>query len=274
MGRWCGPFVHEFLVILLDASRAIATLDLSTADVALLVRGETLRIVGRLGNLTFSDNSNAQFKHPALKEIVSIEGSSFADFSYETFDPAEDTFPAVNSKVVLHAGSIKLNFLEQPLHDLYEFLLKLAKLKGLYDAAAEVAVQSASGIQRMQFDISVKTPIVVFPREPSTTEDALVLKLGEIIAKNQYQGDECKTQASLRGIRLTSHTYPDGQMNRLKIIDDVEVTANAIQTSNIDHVAKPTFPETQVCGKYLLSQPHTYPSNPRFPSTSPTSTYR
>jgi len=214
-------------VILLNASRAIATLDLSTADVALLIRGETLRVVGRLGNLTFADNSNAQFKHPALKEILSIEGSNFADFSYETFDPAEETFPGINSKVVLHAGSIKLNFLEQPLHDLYEFVFNLAKLKGLYDAAAEVAVQSASGIQRMQFDISVKTPIVVFPREPSTTEDALVLKLGEIIAKNQY---------------------PDGQVNRLKIIDDVEITANVIQTSNIYHVARPAFPETQVCG--------------------------
>lgn len=261
-------------MILLDASRAIATLDLSTADVALLIRGETLRVAARLGNLTFADNSNAQFKHPALKEILSIEGSNFADFSYETFDPAEETFPGVNSKVVLHAGSVKLNFLEQPLHDLFEFLLKLAKLKVLYDAAAEVAVQSASGIQRMQFDISVKTPIVVFPREPSTTEDALVLKLGEIIAKNQYQGDECKIQASLRGIRLTSHTYPDGQMNRLKIIDDVEITANAIQTSNIDHVARPAFPETQVCDMIpSVSITHLF-QYPRFPSTSPTSNYR
>jgi vacuolar protein sorting-associated protein 13A/C len=261
-------------VILLDASRAIATLDLSTADVALLIRGEALRVAGRLGSLTFADNSNAQFKHPALKEILSIEGSNFADFSYETFDPAEETFPGVNSKVVLHAGSVKLNFLEQPLHDLFEFLLKLAKLKGLYDAAAEVAVQSASGIQRMQFDISVKTPIVVFPREPSTTEDALVLKLGEIIAKNQYQGDECKTQASLRGIRLTSHTYPDGQLNRLKIIDDVEITANVIQTSNIDHVARPTFPETQVCGIIPAVANIHLSKYPRFPSTSPTSNYR
>lgn len=245
--RMVWPSVHEFQVILLDASRAIATLNLSTADVALLIRGDTLRVAGRLGNLTFADDSSAQFKHPALKEILSIEGSNFADFSYETFDPTEESFPGINSKVVLHAGSVKLNFLEQPLHDLYGFLLKLAKLKVLYDAAAEVAVQSASGIQRMQFDISVKTPIVVFPRDPSTTEDALVLKLGEIIAKNQYQGDECKIEASLRGIRLTSHTYPDGQLNRLKMIDDVEITANVIQTSNIDHVAQPAFPETQVC---------------------------
>lgn len=235
-------------VALLNAGSQVATLALSTANVALLLRGNALRIGGKLGNLTFTDDSNAQPKNAHLKNILSIEGSEFAEFNYETYDPVEtETFPGYNSLIVLHAGAIKINFLEQPIHELWTFVMKLATLKGLYDAAATAAVQRASEVQRMKFDISVKSPIIVFPKDPTQTEDALILKLGEVIAKNEYEGNTSKTQATLRGIRFSSHTYPGGQVEKLKMIDDVEITANVIQTYNIDRKSQLHLPDTQVC---------------------------
>jgi vacuolar protein sorting-associated protein 13A/C len=61
----------------------------------------------------------------------------------------------------LATGSLKIYFLEQPLHHIF-FGTKLAKLKILYDAACDVAVQKASEIERMRSEVFVNIPIVVF----------------------------------------------------------------------------------------------------------------
>jgi hypothetical protein len=129
---------------------------------------------------------------------------------------------------------------------MFLFLLKLAKLKGLYDAATQVAVQRASEIERMKFDISVKSPIIVFPSDPSRSRDVLVLRLGEITAKNSYEDVANKITASLTGIQLVSNLYADSDLSTLKIVDDIDVNADVLQTSGIDRSKDLDYPDTQV----------------------------
>ncbi|KAK7064233.1 hypothetical protein R3P38DRAFT_3417731, partial [Favolaschia claudopus] len=231
-------------VILVRDTTNLATLSMSTADVAVLVLPKTMQITGRLGSLALSNDSHTVREE--FTQMLSIEGQNFADFRYQTYDPDEDSYAGIKSSVYLNAASVKFQFLEEPLHDIFLFLLKLAKLKGLYDAATQVAVQRASEIERMAFEISIKSPIVVFPSDASRSRDTLVLRLGEITAKNSYEDVVNSITASLTGIQLVSNFYVDNELSTLKIVDDIDVNADFVQTSGIDRAKDSDYPETQI----------------------------
>ncbi|KAG8855475.1 hypothetical protein FRC20_000760 [Serendipita sp. 405] len=261
-------------VILVNSGSNIARLDLSKAAVSLLLQGNTLKIAGRLEDISITDEISPQPSDNQFKQILCREGDHFADFGYETFDPNDaENFTGVNSVVTLRTAALRLNFLEKPLHEVYIFLLKLARLKGLYDAATQAAAQSVSEITRMRFDVLVKSPIIVFPKDSSKSSDALVLRLGEISARNQYDGPKGTIEASLQGIGLTSQANLGDRISILKMIDDVLITATVVQTENVDHTAQPDVPDTKIivnvsdiklgltqhqyCDLYLLSQAFT-----------------
>ena len=208
-------------------------------------------ISGRLGSLALSNDSNDKVALPDFKQIMSIEGNNFAEFRYQTFDPKEGGYIGIKTSVYLNAASVRLHFLEQPLREVYLFLSKLAKLKGLYDAATTVAVQKASEIEKMQFHVSVKSPIVVFPSNEWESKDVLVMRLGEISARNSYDDVVNKIVASLRGIQLVSKIYYNDEPSILKIIDDVDITADILQTAGIDRNKDSDYPDSQVRLEYV-----------------------
>ncbi len=204
-----------------------------------------MRVSGRLGSLSLSNDSELYAVRPEFDQIMSIEGQNFAEFLYETYDPDADAYNGVKTFVDLKAASVKFHFLEMPLHDIYLFLVKLAKLKGLYDAATQAAVQSAPEIERMRFDVSVKSPIVVFPSDATCSRDALVLRLGEISARSS-ETEPNRFTTGLRGIQLVSNIYSGDEPSGLKIIDDIDVTADVVQAIGIDRAHDIDQPDTQV----------------------------
>lgn len=212
----------------------------------MFLRPKTLQVIGRLGSLALSNDTRAYAVRDEFSQLVSIEGHNFADFGYQTFDPDEDTYTGVKSFVSVNAASVKFQFLEQPLRDIYKFVVKLARLKGLYDAATQVAVQTASEIERMQFEVSIKSPIVVFPSDPAQSRDVLVMRLGEIKARNTSEALVNRVEASLRGIQLVSNLYHQGEPSVLKIIDDIDITTDVVQTSGIDRSQDNELPDSQV----------------------------
>lgn len=249
MSSVCGSFLisnNASKVILVNDNINLATLSLSTADMTVLLRGNALRVAGRLGSLALSNDSKAKVALPEFKQILSIEGNNFADFQYQTFDPQQDNYTGIKSSVYLNTASVKLHFLEQPLHDIYLFFIKLAKLKGLYDAATTVAVQRASEIEKMQFQVSVKSPIIVFPSNAAQSKDVLVMRLGEISARNSYDDVVNKIVGSLRGIQLVSKLHYNDNPSVLKIIDDIDITSDILQTSGIDRAQDSDYPDSQV----------------------------
>ncbi|KAI0756975.1 vacuolar protein sorting-associated protein 13 [Daedaleopsis nitida] len=252
-------------VILLNDDVQIATLSLSTAYVAILLRANTMRINGRLGSLALNDDSAIQMASPDFKKILSIEGDNFADFTYQTYDPADhETYTGVKSSISLQTGSLKVHYLEHTLHDAYLFLMKLATLKGLYDAATEVAVQRASEIERMKFDVSISTPIVVFPSDSQHSRDVMTLRLGALKAHNAYEKNDNRTIASLRGIQLSSRSYDGGEPADLKMVDDIEIDAEVTQKGDIDRSKNIDVPATQVAVKISDVRLHLTQSQYRF----------
>nr|XP_018267277.1 vacuolar protein sorting-associated protein vps13 [Kwoniella dejecticola CBS 10117]OBR89435.1 vacuolar protein sorting-associated protein vps13 [Kwoniella dejecticola CBS 10117] len=227
-----------------------ALLGLPSADVALLLRAGTLRIGARLGNITLEDLSDGSVADPAFKKLLAIEGEELADFSYETFDPTDkETFPGYNSSVHLRTGSLKFTFMEGPVRDLYTWALKFARMKAIYDAAQQAAVQRASEVTRMHFDIVIKTPIIVLPRDGLTSNDVLILRLGEVIAKNEYLNDPNDTStidASLHGISVASEITVDGKKGQLQMVDDVAITAAIRQAGGSSHRSDPHHADTEI----------------------------
>ncbi|KAF5355629.1 hypothetical protein D9756_003767 [Leucocoprinus leucothites] len=231
-------------VELINESLPLATLSLSTADVAIFLRPRTMRIVGRLGSLALVNNLNIYQLRKEFNQILSIEGQNFAEFTYQTFDPVLS--PDTSSSFSLNAASLKFFFLEQSLHSLYVYLVKLAKLKGLYDAATQAAVQSASDIGQMHFEITVKSPIIVIPPDPTQSGDVLVMRLGEIDARNKFEGTKNTISASLRGIQLVSKFSHNEKVNTLKMIDDTNILADIVQTTGLNREVDLSHPDTQV----------------------------
>lgn len=227
-----------------------ALLALPSADVAILLRAGTLRVGARLGNLSIEDLSKIPVVDPGFKKLLTIEGGELADFSYETFDPTdEETFPGYNSSVLLRAGSFKFTFMEQPVRSLYAWAIKFAKMKAVYDAASQAAVQRASEVTRMHYDVVVKTPIIVLPRDGIESPDQLVLRLGEIVAKNEYLGDVNDTatiNAGLRGINVQSVLTVDDETATLQMVNDVEITAKIKQAGGVHHRSDPKQADSQV----------------------------
>ena len=242
-----SSFSLSFPVLLLNNASRLATLALSKANVSVKILGNILRVNGTLGSLSLTDDSELRTRSPSFKKLLSIEGDNLANFGYQTFDPAdESTFQGVNSMVTLKSGAVRFTFLEEPLRDICKFFIKFTKLKGLYDAAAQAAAQRASEIQRMQFDVLVQSPILVFPQSPTDSFDTLMMKLGEIAAHNSYEGVRTITRASLKGIQLASEMHHGNNLSRMKIMDDVEIIADVTQTNGLDRNIDLDFPDSQV----------------------------
>ncbi|PPQ64275.1 hypothetical protein CVT24_008413 [Panaeolus cyanescens] len=236
-------------IALINDAVILSTLSLSTADVTIFVRPKTLRVLGRLGSLDLINQNNSDVILPEFNKLLSIEGKNFADFSYETFDPEKEQYDGIASAIHLNAASIKIHFVEQPLRDLYLFVSKLAKLKGLYDAATQVAVQRASEMDKMRFQVSIKTPIVIFPSHPTFSDDVLVLRLGQIDAQNFPELTATRTSATLHGIQLVSRLHQKGAEAILQMVDEIDISTDIIQTTGIEREYDKDFPDTQISVK-------------------------
>jgi vacuolar protein sorting-associated protein 13A/C len=235
------------LVILLDVSTRIATLTLSTAKVGLTLENRTMRVGVQLGSLSLMDDSSQPTNVDAYKELVTIEGSNLLDLTYEIFDTHMRFSPGgADSAVTLRSGSIKIHFLERPLHDLYSFMIKFARLKSLYDSATQAAVQRASEIQKMKFDVSIQSPVIIFPDQSLQSDQRLVIRLGEVSARNGYLDTAAEINASLRGISLASEVLVDGEVAALSIVDAVDINTNIIQHLEEHCSDANPAPETEV----------------------------
>jgi vacuolar protein sorting-associated protein 13A/C len=244
-------------VILINELISLATLSFSTADVSVHLWPKTMRISGRLGSLALVNEDSRYNVMACFDQLMSIEGQNFADFAYQTYDPVEEKYNGIKSSISLNAASIKFHLVEKPLHDLYTFVHKLARLKGLYDAATQAAVQSASGIERMQFSVSIKSPIIIFPCSPTSSTDAFVLRLGQINANNKCEAVVNRITAGLQGIQLVSNLCRNGENCSLKVIDEIGISTDIVQTVGINRQTDVDLPDTQVFLSFLSQETQT-----------------
>ncbi|RDA92701.1 hypothetical protein CP533_3692 [Ophiocordyceps camponoti-saundersi (nom. inval.)] len=239
----------------------LATLSLTEADAGIFLRGKTMRISAKLGDLSLVDDVNLGVSRESnLRKLVTIHGDDLADFRYETFDPDnKQAYPGHDSAVYLRAGSVKVNFVEEPFRKIFDFLVKFGRMQALYNAARQAAVTRANQMQqspsRFKFDVVVKTPIVVFPRltmSSSPKRDVVTAYLGEIYAQNEFTPlDEdkdsriaMKISTGIRKVRLTSDFYYENDKpEELEMIDQVDLGLNITYA---EHKAGIVRPDTEI----------------------------
>lgn len=252
----------------------LATLSLNAADIGVfLPDGSTLRVHAKLGKLTLHDDINQGASlDSSVRELITIQGDDLVDFRYETFDAKSPAFPGYDNSVFLRAGSIQVNFLEEPFRKIYAFVVKFGKMQALFTAARQAAVNQASQLQqsagRMKYDVIIKTPIIVYPRAlvPGRQKsDLLTAYLGEIYAENKFVPlDDAhnsitatKISAGIRNVRLTSDFHFGGNKSQeLEMIDKVDV---GFQISYAEHLDGVKRPEMEIAGsmtdfKFRLTQ--------------------
>jgi vacuolar protein sorting-associated protein 13A/C len=239
----------------------LATLSLIAADLGIFVMGKTMRIGAKLGDLSLLDDID-QGASPEIRQLVTIQGNELADFSYETFDPENaETFPGYDSSIGLQAGSIKVNFISEPFRKIIDFLVKFGKMQALFNAARQAAANQASQIQqsngKMHFDVTIRTPILVFPRAMTSGDsrrDVVTAYLGEIYAQNKFVPLDdsenspiaMKLSAGIRNIRLTSDFYfPDDQSEELELIRQVDL---GFAVTYAEHQRGIKRPDTEIVG--------------------------
>ncbi|KAH9862571.1 hypothetical protein IAQ61_009988 [Plenodomus lingam] len=254
--------LKRIAVILNNDGIRLATLSLSSGDVGIFLNGGTMRIGGRLGNLSLVDDVNQGVpEESSLRHLVTIEGKNLADFSYETFDSESESYPGYDMAVALKTGSIRINFLTEPFRKIMEFAVKFGKMQAIFNAARQAAANQATQIQqratKLHFDIVISTPIVVFPRmviSDKPDRDTLTANLGEIYAKNTFvplddseNADVAnKLSAGIRNIRLTSHLhYDEDRSESLELIDKVDLDFNITM---IEHKADQQRPDLEIDG--------------------------
>lgn len=254
--------LKRIAVILNNDGIRLATLSLNSGDVGIFLNGKTMRIGGRLGNLSLIDDVNQGVsEESSLRQLVTIEGKNLADFSYETFDSESETYPGYDTSIELKTGSIKINFLTEPFRKIMEFGVKFGKMQAIFNAARQAAANQATQIQeratKLHFDIVISTPIVVFPRmvvSDKPERDTLTANLGEIYAKNTFvplddsKGSDVanKLSTGIRNIKLTSDLhYEDNQSEELQLIDKVDVDFNITM---IEHKPGQQRPDLEIDG--------------------------
>jgi vacuolar protein sorting-associated protein 13A/C len=241
----------------------LATLSLNAADVGIFIMGKTMRIGAKLGDLSLLDDINQGASTDSnLRKLITIQGDDLADFRYETFDAESgEAYPGYDSSIYLRAGSIKLNFLEEPFRKIIDFLVKFGKMQAIFNAARQAAANQASQIQqnagRVKFDVNVKTPIVVFPRVMTAgrpKRDLLTAYLGEIYAENKFVplNDSkdatiaMKLSAGIRNVRLTSDFhFSENKDEELELIDKVDL---GFQMTYADHQPGLKRPDMEIEG--------------------------
>lgn len=241
----------------------LATLSFSHANAGIFLREGTMRISAKLGDLSLLDDVNLGVpRDSSLRKLITIQGNELADFRYETFDSNnKKVYPGYDSSVFLRAGSVKVNFVEEPFRKIIDFLVKFGKMQALYNAARQAAVTRANQMQqspsRIKFDVVVKTPIVVFPRlmiPGRPKRDLITANLGEIYAQNSFAPlDDAKDaeiamriSAGIRNVRLTSELYyEDGRSEELEMIDHVDLGFNITYA---EHTSGAKRPDMEVDG--------------------------
>lgn len=235
----------------------LATLSFNHADVGVFLLGKTMRVSTKLGDLSLVDDVNLGVSEDSsLRQLVTIQGDELADFRYETFDPSKlERYPGYDSSIYLRAGSVKVNFLEEPFRKIVDFLVKFGKMQAIYNAARQAAANQANQLQqsqsRIKFDVVVKTPIVVFPRvvvPERPKRDVITAFLGEIYAQNKFAPLDdsensdiaMKLTAGIRNIRMTSHFhYTDDRDEELELIDHVDLAFKVTYAEHKEGVKRP-----------------------------------
>ncbi|ONH69567.1 Vacuolar protein sorting-associated protein 13 [Cyberlindnera fabianii] len=229
----CNVNLDGITLVLNDDGIKLATIQLSTALFDIFVLPEKMKVYCKLGALTLHDDVNeGTSRDSVLRKLLSFEGDELAEFTYETYDAVSNPGLGYSSSFDFTAGSLRLNFVDEPLNKVLGFFNKFQQMKSYFDSARDSAFNQVNlQDQNMKLDFTIKTPIIMFPKIADFKTDKyddVTVYLGEFHACNSFvkeaSGYMNKMDLGLRSTKLTSSFHTDDGIQSLNIIDEVDIS--------------------------------------------------
>lgn len=185
--------LDSVLVVLNEEGVKLATLQLGTALFTTRVLPEAMEVRGRLGSLSLYDDSNHGLPRDSMfRTLISLNGDNLAEFTYQTYDATAHR-ELYLSLIEFSAAATQINFVEDAFLRIFSFLSKFQKMKAIYDAARDAAINLAVRIEnagQIKMDVRVKAPIIHFPRlvgvDVAEGCDDLIVELGDLYLTNEF----------------------------------------------------------------------------------------
>ncbi|KAI7863890.1 hypothetical protein BDF14DRAFT_1998124 [Spinellus fusiger] len=257
-------------LVLNNCGTQLGTGQLSSGHLSVFLLPNSLKVVGKIGNFTLSDDtvhSSEDINSSSTVHVLSVLGDELMNFTYQTFDPLKD-YPGYDQELFMRMESFQF-LLTESVKPTLAFLSEFLAMKTVYDAARNAAFETAQQIQetsaRFHFDVAIKSPVVVFPVGENTKTDKVVARLGEIRAINRFQtasrhhknGSLADDEISLNiiqcglysiSLKSTSVVETEGvsEIRHLPIIDDLEIS---FDIENAENPEAACGPATHIIGK-------------------------
>ena len=208
-------------IILNDDSMKLASFCLSSGEYNLLLLPESMKFKMNFDGLELIDEVNEGCdKDSVFRKLISMNNQDLIELSYEKFDA---TTKEVNfdSELSLTTGSMFINFNKESIRRILEFFKKFQKMKTYFDGIRQAAYNQApslSVVNNMKVNVSVRAPIVQFPRLSTHSQekyDSIKFYLGEIFVSNEFV--EASPSTVLNRINLGLR---EGQISSSFVIDD------------------------------------------------------
>ncbi|KAJ1549196.1 hypothetical protein HK405_008107 [Cladochytrium tenue] len=204
----------------------IATASFDAGQLSVKLLGSRMEVAGRLGNFAVADNMACSGNDYLYRQLLRIDGSEVADFTFDTFDPNEPGYPGYDSALRLRTSSVRITFLKPLLKELSNFSNEFLRLHFLLEAGRRAAQGTQERVGKFHYDLQIETPIVEFPDETFRSPDMVIMYLGRIAAKNSFSDDGLsQLEAGIHSVKLVS-SFGVGDSNQvIKMIEDVNVDA-------------------------------------------------
>ncbi|CAD1784077.1 similar to Saccharomyces cerevisiae YLL040C VPS13 Protein of unknown function [Maudiozyma barnettii] len=208
-------------VILNDESMKLATFTLSSGEYDLLLLPESMKFKMDFDGVELIDEINEGVgKNSVFRKLISMNNQDLVGLRYEKYDATTNKFN-YDSMMVLSAGAMFVNFNKESIRRIVLFLKKFQKMKTYFDSlrlAAYNQAPSLSTVNNMKVNISIKAPIIQFPRlAPRSNDkfDSIKFYLGEIFIENDFI--QSSTSNIINNIKLGLR---NGQIASLFHLDD------------------------------------------------------
>ncbi|EGW35577.1 uncharacterized protein SPAPADRAFT_131526 [Spathaspora passalidarum NRRL Y-27907] len=243
--------LDSIILVLNEDGVKLATVQLSSALIDVLVLPEALDVRGRLGAFTVHDEINyGSPRDSIMRKLINIEGNNLAEFTYKTFDPETNTNP-YSSLVEFKTGAMTINFIESSFNRILAYLSQFLKMKAIYDSAREAAINQANQFEeKIKFNLLINAPTIVFPSlsvggDISIDCNKLIANLGELYAHNEYTIKDNHMmnviEAGIRNVSLWSELYFESEIPvRSQIVKELDI---AFDIDHLEDYTKgvPTF---------------------------------
>ncbi|KAK6198690.1 vacuolar sorting [Scheffersomyces amazonensis] len=221
------------VMVLNEDGLKLATIELSTAHIDVLVVPEAMEVCAKLGALTVHDDiPNGTPSDSELRQLISMNGDNLAELTYKTFDRTTNT-EAYDSLVQFKTGAIAITFIEHSVNRIISYLAHFLQMKAIYDRARDAAINQAQmDDAKYKFDILVDAPTIVFPAITNATTttstnykfEKVIANLGEIFMSNEYINHENVISAGIRNVSLSSEFHYDPVTQTAHIVDDLDMS--------------------------------------------------